>query len=152
MPAALVASALAPTRRRPSKCALRAMHLHPRRHPDDDATTLPRRQNTRAPRRRASSSGQAQQSTARLEEVSLQVEDVKGVMVKNINRVIETSEQLSAVEDKSEGLRLGAQTFQRQSTELKNVLWWRNFKIKAIVAIVVLVVVGYIVIPIFVKQ
>ena len=100
----------------------------------------------------ASSSGQAQQSTARLEEVSLQVEDVKGVMVKNINRVIETSEQLSAVEDKSEGLRLGAQTFQRHSTELKNVLWWRNFKIKAIVAIVVLVVVGYIVIPIFVKQ
>ena len=74
------------------------------------------------------------------------------VLDADVRRTRQDEAELSAVEDKSEGLRLGAQTFQRHSTELKNVLWWRNFKIKAIVAIVVLVVVGYIVIPIFVKQ
>ena len=67
---------------------------------------------------------------AKLQEVSLQVDEVKSVMVDNINKVLDNADSLSVVETKSEGLRLGAQTFQRQATEVKNILWWRNFKVR----------------------
>jgi len=80
--------------------------------------------------------------------VALQIDEVKAVMEGNINRMLDQSESLSAVENKSEALRAGAHQFQRQSEAVKRVMWWRNFKVKAIIGLLVLCVAGYILIPV----
>lgn len=84
--------------------------------------------------------------------VNLQVDEVKMVMEGNINRILDNAESLNTVEDKAENLRNNAMQFQRQSDDLRRILWWRNFKMKLIVALLVGCIVGYIVIPIIVNM
>ena len=43
----------------------------------------------------------------------------------------------------AEHLRQGAQHFQRQSDDMRRLLWWRNFKMKCIVFLLLFSVVGY---------
>jgi hypothetical protein len=59
---------------------------------------------------------------------------------------------VNAVEDKSELLRAGAQQFQKRSDHVRRMMWWRLFKIKLIFGTLVLVVLGYILIPIIIEQ
>lgn len=87
----------------------------------------------------------------KLTAVSLQVEDVKATMEGNINKLLDNAETVGAVEDKAEALRDGAQQFQRRSDNIKRAMWWRLFKIKLIFGLLLLVVLGYIFIPIIVK-
>ena len=51
----------------------------------------------------------------------------------------------------AENLRSNAMQFQRQSEDLRRILWWRNFKMKVIVGLLVGCILGYILIPIFVN-
>lgn len=84
-------------------------------------------------------------------EVTAKVEEVKVVMEGNINKVLENAENLSSIENKSEVLRQEAHQFQKKSYSVRNALWWRNFKMKLVAAVVVLCILGYILIPVIVK-
>mmetsp|Transcript_37859 Transcript_37859/g.72546 ORF Transcript_37859/g.72546 Transcript_37859/m.72546 type:complete len:236 (+) Transcript_37859:276-983(+) len=90
-------------------------------------------------------------SVDKITSVSIQVDEVKTVMEGNINRILDNAEALNSVEDKAEGLRNNAMQFQRQSEDLRRILWWRNFKMKCIVGLLVACIVGYIVIPILIN-
>jgi hypothetical protein len=83
--------------------------------------------------------------------VTAKVEEVKVVMEGNINKVLENAENLASIENKSEVLRQEAHQFQKKSVSVRNALWWRNFKMKLVVAAVVLCVLGYILIPVIAK-
>ena len=78
------------------------------------------------------------------EQVSAQVEEVRGQMEGNIERMLENQENLDAVQEKTGNLQEGARQFRKQSNTLKSQLWWRNFKIKIIVLICVLAILAYI--------
>ncbi|KAG8458737.1 hypothetical protein KFE25_012935 [Diacronema lutheri] len=80
--------------------------------------------------------------------VQAQVDEVKGLMHENITHLLATHENLEVLEDKTDALRTEAQTFQRQATDLKRVMLWRNLKLKLIILVIILCVVGYIVAPI----
>uniref|UniRef100_A0A7S0X8N0 V-SNARE coiled-coil homology domain-containing protein n=1 Tax=Mantoniella antarctica TaxID=81844 RepID=A0A7S0X8N0_9CHLO len=84
--------------------------------------------------------------------VGAQVDEVKAVMEGNINKMLDNAETVNAVEDKSELLRAGAQQFQKRSDHVRRMMWWRLFKIKLIFGTLVLVVLGYILIPIIIEQ
>ena len=84
-------------------------------------------------------------------EVTAKVEEVKVVMEGNINKVLENAENLSSIENKSEVLRQEAHQFQKKSYSVRNALWWRNFKMKLVAAIVVLCILGYVLIPVIAK-
>lgn len=86
------------------------------------------------------------------DQVILQVEEVKKVMEGNINRVLQNTDCLRDTEDKAEELRSGAEQFQKRSEVLKKILWWRNFKMKMIVGLLVGCVLGYIFVPIIVES
>lgn len=79
--------------------------------------------------------------------VQAQVDEVKGLMAQNISQLLSTHENLEVLEDKTDALRSEAQTFQRQAGDLKRVMLWRNMKLKLIIGVIILCIVGYIAAP-----
>lgn len=88
----------------------------------------------------------------KISKIGSKIEEVKLVVEQNINRVLQNAEDLEAVETKSEILRQDAAQFQRRRENIKRALWWRNFKLKCIIALLIGVVLCYIFIPIISKQ
>ncbi len=100
-----------------------------------------------APLREALAQSHGAAPASAVATVTAKVEEVKVVMEGNINKVLENAENLASIENKSEVLRQEAHQFQKKSVSVRNALWWRNFKMKLVVAAVVLCVLGYILTP-----
>jgi len=62
-------------------------------------------------------------------QIQTDIDEVKGTMNNNINTMMNNHEKLSNLEVKTDELRVGAQQFQKRSTDLKRIMWWRNFKV-----------------------
>lgn len=72
------------------------------------------------------------------------LDDVKGIMVNNIERVLERGERIELLVDRTEDLNASAVQFKKKSNSLKQAMWWQNAKV--IIAIVVVVIVVIIII------
>eukprot|EP00899_Mesostigma_viride_P001464 jgi/Mesvir1/11318/Mv21551-RA.1 len=83
--------------------------------------------------------------------VAIQVHEVKAVMEGNINKVLQNTESLSVVQDKTEVLRSDAEQFQRSGTRLKRQMWLRTYKVKVIIALLAVVILAYVLIPVLVR-
>ncbi|CAM9703807.1 unnamed protein product, partial [Phaeothamnion confervicola] len=70
----------------------------------------------------------------KLKDVARRVDDVKGVMVQNIEMVLERGEKLELLVDKSDQLQQQAFKFEKSSRQLKNHLYWQRVKLYAIYA------------------
>ncbi|EGD75285.1 hypothetical protein PTSG_12511 [Salpingoeca rosetta] len=57
-----------------------------------------------------------------------EVDQVKGIMVQNIEKVLQRGEQIDLLVDKADTLHDEAKRFQRTSRKLKNQMWWQNKK------------------------
>ncbi|XP_047951467.1 vesicle-associated membrane protein 721-like [Salvia hispanica] len=68
-----------------------------------------------------------------LAKVQSQVSEVKGVMIENIEKVLDRGEKIELLVDKTEDLRSQAQDFKAKGTQLKRNMWFENMKIKLIV-------------------
>eukprot|EP00040_Diaphanoeca_grandis_P033850 m.208287 g.208287 ORF g.208287 m.208287 type:complete len:217 (-) comp33002_c14_seq3:92-742(-) len=62
----------------------------------------------------------------KLAQVQDQVDQVKGVMVQNIEKVLERQEHIDLLVDKAEGLEFSSHRFKKQSGSLRNAMWWQN--------------------------
>ncbi|KAJ8763887.1 hypothetical protein K2173_003669 [Erythroxylum novogranatense] len=69
----------------------------------------------------------------KLAKVKAQVSEVKGVMMENIEKVLDRGEKIELLVDKTENLRSQAQDFRQQGTKIKRKMWFENMKIKLIV-------------------
>lgn len=56
-----------------------------------------------------------------------------------IDKVIQRGEKIELLVDRTENLSATTVQFKKKSTELKNVMWWRNVKIMLGIGVVVLV-------------
>ncbi|XP_020096390.1 vesicle-associated membrane protein 721-like [Ananas comosus] len=70
---------------------------------------------------------------SKLAKVKAQVSEVKGVMMENIEKVIERGENVDRLVDKTENLRFQANDFRQQGTRVRRKMWLQNMKIKLIV-------------------
>ncbi|KAK6929608.1 Longin domain [Dillenia turbinata] len=70
----------------------------------------------------------------KIAKVKAQVSEVKGVMMQNIEKVLDRGEKIELLVDKTENLRSQAQDFRQQGTKMKRKMWVQNMKIKLIVA------------------
>ena len=61
-----------------------------------------------------------------LAAVKNQIEDVKGVMVENIEKVLERGEKIELLVDKTDRLNQQAFKFESSSKRLRDAMWWRN--------------------------
>ena len=74
-----------------------------------------------------------------------QLEDVKGVMVQNIEKVLERGEKIELLVDKTDQMQQAAFKFEKSSKRLKNAMWWKNCRMKImlgtlIVAVIVIII------------
>ncbi|KAI3459624.1 hypothetical protein Pfo_016287 [Paulownia fortunei] len=70
---------------------------------------------------------------SQLAKVKAQVSEVKGVMMENIEKVLDRGEKIELLVDKTENLRSQAQDFRTQGTKMRRNMWIQNMKIKLIV-------------------
>eukprot|EP01114_Cavostelium_apophysatum_P017016 TRINITY_DN4961_c0_g1_i1.p1 TRINITY_DN4961_c0_g1~~TRINITY_DN4961_c0_g1_i1.p1 ORF type:complete len:222 (+),score=51.91 TRINITY_DN4961_c0_g1_i1:136-801(+) len=77
----------------------------------------------------------------KLSKIRGEVDEVKNVMVQNIEKVLERGERIELLVDKTENLQNNAFKFKKSSVQLKRAMWFKNVKlIVAIVVIVLLVI------------
>ncbi|OCT82905.1 hypothetical protein XELAEV_18025440mg [Xenopus laevis] len=87
----------------------------------------------------------------KIRHVQNQVDEVIDVMQENITRVIERGERLDELQDKSESLSDNATAFSSRARHLRKKMWWREFKMKAIIALAFLIILLVIIVPIILK-
>jgi vesicle-associated membrane protein 7 len=78
---------------------------------------------------------------SKMAQVQRKVDEVKGIMMQNVEQVLVRGERLDVLVDRTDDLRDQAQQFQRQGTRLRKRMWWQNFRMKIIVAAVVVLLV-----------
>uniref|UniRef100_A0A8C8DPJ1 Vesicle-associated membrane protein 4 n=1 Tax=Oryzias sinensis TaxID=183150 RepID=A0A8C8DPJ1_9TELE len=83
--------------------------------------------------------------------VQSQVDEVIDVMQENISKVIERGERLDDLQDKSESLSDNASAFSSRAKQLHRRMWWRDMKMKIIVALVVIALLLVIIIPVIIR-
>ena len=76
------------------------------------------------------------------------IEDVKGVMVVNIDNLLERGDKIDTLQTKSTMLSEQAGEFSSRATNLKRIMWWRNAKIWFVVGIVSIFVTVFIILVI----
>ncbi|KAM4640849.1 vesicle-associated membrane protein 4 [Discoglossus pictus] len=87
----------------------------------------------------------------KIRHVQYQVDEVIDVMQENITKVIERGERLDELQDKSESLSDNATAFSSRARQLRRQMWWRECKMKAVVALVFILILLVIIIPIILK-
>eukprot|EP00003_Mantamonas_plastica_P014649 TRINITY_DN2532_c0_g3_i2.p1 TRINITY_DN2532_c0_g3~~TRINITY_DN2532_c0_g3_i2.p1 ORF type:complete len:204 (-),score=63.99 TRINITY_DN2532_c0_g3_i2:141-752(-) len=84
-------------------------------------------------------------SADRIMQVRGEIDEVKNVMVQNIEKVLERGERIELLVDKTENLSTQAFKFKKQSGALKRQMWWQNAKLMLILILVVLAIIYFIV-------
>lgn len=73
-----------------------------------------------------------------------QIDEVKGIMVQNIERVLERGEKIDLLVDKTEALNASASKFKKSAKRVSSVMWWKNCKMKIIIAVLILAFIYFI--------
>lgn len=81
-----------------------------------------------------------------------QVDDVVGVMKSNVSKVIERGDRLEDLQDKSDSLASNSDIFRNRAKALHKNMWWKNCRMRIIIAVVILIILAVIIIPIIVSQ
>ncbi|EFJ40035.1 hypothetical protein VOLCADRAFT_78158 [Volvox carteri f. nagariensis] len=75
---------------------------------------------------------------SKVASVQKKVDEVKGIMTENIEKVLARGEKLELLTDKTENLMNEADRFQRQGRTLRRRMWLQNCKMKIVVAFAVI--------------
>eukprot|EP00320_Phaeocystis_rex_P003373 CAMPEP_0119068342 /NCGR_PEP_ID=MMETSP1178-20130426/10760_1 /TAXON_ID=33656 /ORGANISM="unid sp, Strain CCMP2000" /LENGTH=283 /DNA_ID=CAMNT_0007050043 /DNA_START=35 /DNA_END=883 /DNA_ORIENTATION=- len=70
----------------------------------------------------------------RVHRVQGEIDEVRTVMVENIERVLQRGEKIELLVDKTENLTQQAFRFKRQSTVLRRTMWFKNVKLWLLLA------------------
>jgi len=70
-----------------------------------------------------------------------QVNEVKDVMTKNIEKVMERGDNLDNLVTKTTDLEAGAAVFRDQTKVVRRRMWWKNAKMNLILGIVAIVII-----------
>merc|ERR1711939_65838 len=76
-----------------------------------------------------------------LNKVKVQLDDVKNVMVENIEKVLERGEKIELLVDKTDRLNQQAFRFESSSRALRRAMWWKKMRCYAIIGGVALLVI-----------
>ncbi|KYK57432.1 hypothetical protein DCS_04441 [Drechmeria coniospora] len=77
-----------------------------------------------------------------------EIDDVRGIMTRNIDSLLERGERVDLLVDKTDRLGGSSSEFRVRSRGLKRQLWWQNVKLMALVAFVIFLIVMVLVIAI----
>ena len=80
----------------------------------------------------------------KVDKVRAEMDDVKNVMVDNIEKVLKRGEKIELLVDKTDNLNQQSIRFKKHSSQLKHAMWWQNARLMIFVGVVVVVVVSFI--------
>ncbi|CAE6440945.1 unnamed protein product [Rhizoctonia solani] len=80
--------------------------------------------------------------------IQQQIDDTVGIMRENITRVAERGERLDVLQDKTDNLAVNAQGFRRGANRVRKNMWWKDMKMRIIIALGVAILIIIIVVPI----
>ncbi|XP_047316188.1 vesicle-associated membrane protein 727 [Impatiens glandulifera] len=70
---------------------------------------------------------------SKLSKLKSQITEVKGIMMDNIEKVLDRGEKIELLVDKTENLQFQADSFQRQGRQLRRKMWLQNIQMKLMV-------------------
>ncbi len=73
-----------------------------------------------------------------ISNVQNEIENVRGIMTENIERVLERGERIDLLVDKTDRLGGNAAEFRMRSKGLRRRMWWKNVKLMAMLVVVVI--------------
>ena len=73
--------------------------------------------------------------------VQQDIDNVRGIMTENIERVLERGERIDLLVDKTDRLGVGAHDFRVRSRGLKRKMWWKNMKLMVLLGVVVFILI-----------
>lgn len=82
-------------------------------------------------------------------KVQKQVDEVKGIMQKNVSDAMARGEQLEDLEAKTLALEEGSKSFAKNSKQVSSNLWWKNAKYWAIIVGIIVAIILVIVLVIW---
>lgn len=68
--------------------------------------------------------------------VKREIDDVRGIMTRNIEGLLERGERIDLLVDKTDRLGGSAREFRVRSRGLKRRMWWKNVKLMALLGLV----------------
>ncbi|KAJ4802310.1 Vesicle-associated membrane protein 727 [Rhynchospora pubera] len=71
---------------------------------------------------------------SKLSKLKAQITEVKGIMMDNIEKVLDRGEKIELLVDKTETLQFQADSFQRHGRQLRRKMWLQNLQFKLMVA------------------
>ncbi|KAI9662697.1 MAG: hypothetical protein M1831_002740 [Alyxoria varia] len=71
-----------------------------------------------------------------LSRARAEIDDARGVMTENIDRVLERGERIDLLVDKTDRLGGSARDFRFRSRGLRRKMWWKNVKLMALLVVV----------------
>jgi vesicle-associated membrane protein 7 len=80
--------------------------------------------------------------------VQREIDDVRGIMTRNIEGLLERGERIDLLVDKTDRLGGSAREFRMRSRGLKRQMWWKNVKLMALLGLVLVLIVVSIVIAV----
>ncbi|KAF7531640.1 hypothetical protein G7054_g8679 [Neopestalotiopsis clavispora] len=83
-----------------------------------------------------------------ISNVQREMDDVRGIMTKNIEGLLERGERIDLLVDKTDRLGGSAREFRVRSRGLKRQMWWKNVKLMAMLVFVVVLIILAIVIAV----
>lgn len=83
-----------------------------------------------------------------ISNVKREMDDVRGIMTRNIEGLLERGERIDLLVDKTDRLGGSAREFRVRSRGLKRQMWWKNVKLMALLALVVILIITSIVIAV----
>ncbi|KAI5920201.1 synaptobrevin [Camillea tinctor] len=83
-----------------------------------------------------------------ISNVQREMDDVRGIMTRNIEGLLERGERIDLLVDKTDRLGGSAREFRVRSRGLKRQMWWKNIKLMALLILVLLLIVVAIVIAV----
>ncbi|KAK0718304.1 vesicle-associated membrane protein [Lasiosphaeria miniovina] len=83
-----------------------------------------------------------------LTNVQREIDDVRGIMTRNIEGLLERGERIDLLVDKTDRLGGSAREFRVRSRGLKRRMWWKNVKLMGLLALVLVLIILTIVISV----
>ncbi|CAG8438704.1 2505_t:CDS:2 [Funneliformis mosseae] len=81
----------------------------------------------------------------KIKQVHGEIEQVRDVMVHNIERVLERGERIELLVDKTDTLNQRAFAFKKRSTALKRSMWWKNTKLMILLGFVIILLIYFVI-------
>ena len=94
---------------------------------------------------------QEPQNINRISDIQTDLDSIQVDMKKNINKMVESVEDVNDLQNKSAQLKMETSDYQKNAVEIKKITWWQNFKLWLIIGGIVLLLVAIILIIVFAR-